>query len=398
MYLMFGREARLPLDMMFQEVAVDDGIRWDKDHKKFVENWHESMKQAMELARANMDKSADYNKRYHDKKAKVVEINVGDRVLVRNYREKGGTGKLKSFWEEAIFVVEEKKEGLPVYKVKNLKKARDTRVVHRNKLMKCEELPLDVFDEPQESKSTKKASSAQNTKKSLPKQHKTTPKNTESEEHDAEVVPETDTMDESNDRDLAILLEEIQDGNLVNIVLDETLDEIDSGDVGGSLVVLDDTMNETVSNHADPDIEISDNGDNISDEVVEAAISERAVYESEPDESVSEADETVEAVLVADGAAGNETLDVAGDDTTVPYGDESYSTVAYDEEPDDTIIADNSTDVAESIVDLNLSEDVDLTDDDQESLRRSGRDRRPAKTLSYDTMGGNPVMKALGRK
>ena len=41
----------------------------------------------------------------------------------------------------------EKKENLPVYKIRSLKKGRDIRVVHRNLLMKCEELPEDVFDE-----------------------------------------------------------------------------------------------------------------------------------------------------------------------------------------------------------------------------------------------------------
>ena len=49
-------------------------------------------------------------------------------MLVRNYRDKEGTGKLRSFWEEAI------------------KKPKDVRVIHRNKIMKCEELPVDIFD------------------------------------------------------------------------------------------------------------------------------------------------------------------------------------------------------------------------------------------------------------
>ena len=34
--------------------------------------------------------------------------------------------------------VTEKKEGMPVYTIKNLKKPSDTRVVHRNLLMRCE--------------------------------------------------------------------------------------------------------------------------------------------------------------------------------------------------------------------------------------------------------------------
>ena len=394
MYLMFGREARLPLDLMFQEVAVDDdaGIR-DRSHKKFVENWHESMKEAMELARANMDKAAKYNKQYHDKKAKVVEINVGDRVLVRNKREKGGTGKLKSYWEEAIFVVEGKKEGLPVYKVKNLKKGKDVRVVHRNLLMKCEDLPLDVFDEPQEEKTTKKDSSFQ-TRKSKRRQQRTPLNNTDTAQH-VEVIPDTNTTEESDDQDLAIILEEMQGGNSDYVEIEEIPGANGSQDTDDSLLVLDDTTNTTlVGNEMDPVGERSDesvdHGDvTDGDEIAET--SEQG-YESAVDESA-------ETVPGADEIELNET-DIAEEDATVAYGDESISTVAYDEEMDDTIVRDESIDITESIMDHDLSEseDVDLADDDQEPVRRSGRDRRPAKTLSYDTIGGDPVMKAVGRK
>ena len=93
MYLMFGRESRLPIDLMFQDVVVDDGIR-NKSHQQFVKEWHQSMKEAMQVAQANMQKSAGYNQKYHDGKAKIVEVQVGDHVLVRNYREREGTGKL----------------------------------------------------------------------------------------------------------------------------------------------------------------------------------------------------------------------------------------------------------------------------------------------------------------
>ena len=104
---------------------------------------------AMWVARVNIGKSADYNKKHYDKKATAVEMQVGDRVLVRNVREKCGKvkAKLKSYWEENIFVLIEKREGLPVYKIKNIKNSRDTRVVHRNLLLRCDELPTDVFDD-----------------------------------------------------------------------------------------------------------------------------------------------------------------------------------------------------------------------------------------------------------
>ena len=85
---------------------------------------------------------------HYNKKAKAVELNVGDQVLMRNVRERGGTGKLRSFWEETVFEVVEKRDNVPVFRIRNIKDGRDSRVVHRNLLMKVEQLPLNVFDKP----------------------------------------------------------------------------------------------------------------------------------------------------------------------------------------------------------------------------------------------------------
>ena len=40
---------------------------------------------------------------------------------MRNVQERGGTGKLRSYWEEAVFKVVKKREGLPVYEIQNEK-------------------------------------------------------------------------------------------------------------------------------------------------------------------------------------------------------------------------------------------------------------------------------------
>ena len=108
------------------------------------------MKQTYDSARKNMTKMALYNKEYYDKThqgMKQVKLKPGDKVLIRNVRDKGGSRKLKSYWEEQIFVVDKKKEDLPVYTVHNLKKASDIRTVHRNLLLNCDDLPLDIFED-----------------------------------------------------------------------------------------------------------------------------------------------------------------------------------------------------------------------------------------------------------
>ena len=39
---------------------------------------------------------------HYDKKVHGNELKEGDQVLMKNVREKGGTGKLKSHWERQI--------------------------------------------------------------------------------------------------------------------------------------------------------------------------------------------------------------------------------------------------------------------------------------------------------
>ena len=145
-YLMFGREAVLPIDQVFRGVG-GASAELVTSHKKFVEDWESSMKLAFEIARKNIDKSATYNKTHYDKQAKAVALQVGDRVLVQNMREKRGKPKMRSFYEENIFKVIEARQDVPVYKIQNIKREKDVRIVHRNKLLKVDQLPTDVFED-----------------------------------------------------------------------------------------------------------------------------------------------------------------------------------------------------------------------------------------------------------
>ena len=180
---MFGRESKLPIDSMF------GGDVWsgrNKSHSEFVEDWQKSMKEAYELANKRIGKAAEYNKQYYDRKVHEVEVSVGDQVLVRNMRETGGTGKLRSHWERSLFKVEEKKDNLPVYKVKNINNSRDTRVLHRNMLMKAEELPQELF-ESEGKKGNKKG-------KVAPKEKVVTKESSSKKE----VTAETESMEEDD--------------------------------------------------------------------------------------------------------------------------------------------------------------------------------------------------------
>ena len=145
-YLMFGREAVLPIDQVFRDVG-GSSTENVQSHNKFVRDWERSMKVAHDIARKNIDKSAQYNKQHYDKHAKAAQLQIGDQVLVRNYRQRTGKPKMRSYYEESLFKVVEVRENVPVYKVQNVMKPRDVRVVHRNKLLKVDELPVDTFQE-----------------------------------------------------------------------------------------------------------------------------------------------------------------------------------------------------------------------------------------------------------
>lgn len=49
--------------------------------------------------------SSAMGKSYYDQKVRGVVLKPGDRVLVQNVGERGGPGKLQSYWEDKIYVV-----------------------------------------------------------------------------------------------------------------------------------------------------------------------------------------------------------------------------------------------------------------------------------------------------
>ena len=93
------------------------------------------MKEAYSLALKNTSKSATSGKQQYDRKVRFSKLQPGDRVLVRNLTERGGPGKLRSYWEQQIHAVSEQREGLPIYKVNPEGQPGRSRVLHRNLLL-----------------------------------------------------------------------------------------------------------------------------------------------------------------------------------------------------------------------------------------------------------------------
>lgn len=145
--LMFGREARLPVDICF---GVTDQSEKSVTYQQYVTKLKADLSKAYQLATDAADKNHQKNKRAHDKLVKEQVLEEGDRVLLRNF---GVTGKhkLKDKWRSMPYIVVGKMPNLPVYQVKPERGTGVVKTVHRNHLLPIGylvRLPADS-DEPE---------------------------------------------------------------------------------------------------------------------------------------------------------------------------------------------------------------------------------------------------------
>ena len=138
--LLYGRHPRLPIDLIFNlDQSVDS-----KGHTAYTNKWKGAMEEAYALAQKRSSASAVRNKLYYDKKVRFVDLQPHDRVLVRNLSERGGPRKLCAFWEKEVYVVVRRNDPLsPVYEVKRETGNAPSRVLHRNFLLPCNDLPIE---------------------------------------------------------------------------------------------------------------------------------------------------------------------------------------------------------------------------------------------------------------
>lgn len=111
---MFGREARLPVDLCFG--TSPDGES-EGGHSRYVAKLKDDLKRAYKLASDVAGKTHQRNKRSYDRTVRFQALDVGDRVLLRNLGLKG-KHKLESRWSPVPYVVLGKLPNLPVYRVK----------------------------------------------------------------------------------------------------------------------------------------------------------------------------------------------------------------------------------------------------------------------------------------
>lgn len=130
-YLMFGRHARAPVDVMLGGPLEDqDTVEgWVKKH-------HERLYYAYKRAGESNAGAGQQQKKQHDSQGLLGPLMMGERVLVRNVGPRG-QGKLANFWHNVPYVVVKQPNlDIPVYVVKPEGGGKE-RVLHRKLLRPC---------------------------------------------------------------------------------------------------------------------------------------------------------------------------------------------------------------------------------------------------------------------
>ena len=127
--IMFGREVALPTDLLL-------GSFPDQKHRSsdlpYLHEVKEKLKEIHEIARENLEKSFDRQKRLYDHHANAHSYNVGDSVFLFDpTKKKGISPKLQSRWVGPYLVVGKLSDLL--YKIQ-LRPQSKIKIVHHDRL------------------------------------------------------------------------------------------------------------------------------------------------------------------------------------------------------------------------------------------------------------------------
>ena len=336
-YLMFGRESRLPIDLIF-EIELESH-RSNVTYNKFVEEWKNSMRQAVDIAKKNISRGNLTNEKYYNKKVKSTEIKIGDDVLLRNHKEKGGTGKLRSHWERTVYKVVDKDDKLPVFTIRPKNAEKPVKRVHRNNIMCCNYLLPEEL--PKELKKIK----------------------TQKEKKFKQIVVE---VQESSEDEYVVTRfsagEEIDDMKDVSEDILQIEDDNDSEDVQQiEDVLLYDDNSEDIE-------EIDDHYDEDSEDI--------QIEINADEEEINEVDEDSEDIRIETNSDEEETNEV----------DEIAEVSDVIESSDNESSSSSAWEVSEE------DDDRSSSDSDNRNIRRSSRTRTKPFILTYDTIG-EPVIR-----
>lgn len=132
-YVVFGRHARLPVDMLY-EVAPP---QCRDSLEGWVQSHHQTLLQAYASVRNNAERRNHWNQRHYNRNTRTLPLLPGERVLMRNFRRRA-QGKLAPRWLPAPFVVvRQSHPDRPVFTIRPEGKDGPCRTLHLNNLRPC---------------------------------------------------------------------------------------------------------------------------------------------------------------------------------------------------------------------------------------------------------------------
>ena len=103
------------------------------------------MEDAYKIAAAKSGQSMAKGRQRYNERAFAMDLKPGDRVLVKRLLDRGGPGKLRSFWEDDIYIVARRPDpGNAVYEVELESRPGRKQMLHRNLLLPCPFLPYEA--------------------------------------------------------------------------------------------------------------------------------------------------------------------------------------------------------------------------------------------------------------
>ncbi|KAI3375024.1 hypothetical protein L3Q82_021066, partial [Scortum barcoo] len=139
--LMFGRNPRLPVDVMFRQVLHDPVV---VDYETYAKTLISHLNEAARIAQQHAIKEQDKQAKNYNRKVKGTYLNIGDRVLIANKGERGRR-KLADKWNAKVYTVKDRNLQTHTYKLEDSE--GHTKIVHRNLVLDISFLPAVITEE-----------------------------------------------------------------------------------------------------------------------------------------------------------------------------------------------------------------------------------------------------------
>ena len=101
-HLMFGRLPKLPIDFLLGSLHDDDDDPISTD--EWIRNHQDRLKYAFDKAGDRTSMMAEYRKSTNDGRAFEPNLDIGDKVYVRN-RQVRGRNKIQDSWDSTVYRV-----------------------------------------------------------------------------------------------------------------------------------------------------------------------------------------------------------------------------------------------------------------------------------------------------